>query len=406
MKALVLAGGLPQIELIKELKRRGYTTILADYYPNPVAKEYADVFYQESTLDVEAIKRIAINEKVKFIITCCTDQAVLTMAKISEELKLPCYIGADIGQWVTNKAYMKEIFQKNCIPTAAFQIVENASEISNPLFPLIVKPVDCNSSKGVKKVNNSEELKIAIQTAVSYSRTRRAIVEEYIEGREVSVDLFVTDGKVEILCTSISDKIKDSSKFVIYRGMCPADISDELYWKIQNAAQKIATAFRLQNCPMLMQLLIKDDDIYVVEFSARTGGCIKYHMIELACGVNVINKTVDLAESIPVEIKPRSTSKTIVNEFIYCRKGIFERLEGFDRCVQQGLLENVFLLKKPGEIMQGVESSGDRIAAITYVADSFGDYVKKHNEVVTKIAVLDNSGNDIMRHDLLEAIEK
>ena len=63
-KALVLAGGIPQIELIKELKRRGYFTILADYYENPVAKPYADKFYQESTLDLEMIEKIAVEEKV------------------------------------------------------------------------------------------------------------------------------------------------------------------------------------------------------------------------------------------------------------------------------------------------------------------------------------------------------
>ena len=77
MKALVLAGGLPQIALINELKKRGIVTVLADYFENPVAKEYADIFYRESTLDVEAITRVAKQEKVDFLITVCTDQALL-----------------------------------------------------------------------------------------------------------------------------------------------------------------------------------------------------------------------------------------------------------------------------------------------------------------------------------------
>ena len=92
MKALILAGGDPQIRLIEELKQRGYYTILADYTEHPVAEVYADKFYRESTLDIEKIKEIAISEKVDIVITCCTDQALNTVSVISEELNLPCYI--------------------------------------------------------------------------------------------------------------------------------------------------------------------------------------------------------------------------------------------------------------------------------------------------------------------------
>ena len=70
-KALVLAGGFPQIALLKELKSRGYVTVLADWNKEPVAKAYADIFYQESTLDVEAITRVAREEKVDFLTTVC-----------------------------------------------------------------------------------------------------------------------------------------------------------------------------------------------------------------------------------------------------------------------------------------------------------------------------------------------
>ena len=88
-KALVLAGGLPQIELIKELQQRGYYVILADYYENPIARDYADRFYQKSTLDIEAMRTIATTEKVDMIITCCTDQALAVVSKLAEELDLP-----------------------------------------------------------------------------------------------------------------------------------------------------------------------------------------------------------------------------------------------------------------------------------------------------------------------------
>ena len=100
MKALVLAGGFPQIALIRELKRRNITTLLADYYPNPVAKPYADAFFQISTLDVPAITDLARREQVDFLITACTDQALLTVAQVSEELVLGGEIAAAICAFV------------------------------------------------------------------------------------------------------------------------------------------------------------------------------------------------------------------------------------------------------------------------------------------------------------------
>ena len=191
MKALVLAGGFPQITLIKKLKERGIYTLLADYYESPVAKPYCDKFFRASTLDVEAIQNIAVAENVDFIITACTDQALLTVAKVSENLGLPCYIDYQTALNVTNKQYMKKVFIENNISTAKHTVMGtfDESNIKSMNFPLIVKPVDCNSSKGVKKVLNKEELIPAFETAVNYSRTDTAIVEEYIEGEELSADI-------------------------------------------------------------------------------------------------------------------------------------------------------------------------------------------------------------------------
>ena len=400
-KALVLAGGLPQIELIKELQQRGYFVILADYYENPIARDYADRFYQKSTLDVEAMRAIAVEEKVDMIITCCTDQALAVVSRLSEELGLPCYVGTDIGLWVTNKQYMKDIFRKNGIPTASHQIVKDYSEVESREYPLIVKPVDCNSSKGVVKVRNDEELKAAVETAVEFSRTNTAVVEQFIDGKEISVDLFVTNGKAKVLCLSCNEKIPNDKKFIIYKNRCLYEGSDELRAKIEKVGQQIVDAFGLKNCPMLIQLLNKDDDIWVIEFSARTGGCVKYRMIELVSGVNIIKATVDLFENKLPELAPYKSPNYVANEFIYCENGEFSHFEGFEECKQAGIIENYYPLKTPGMSITGVNSSGDRIAAVTFVGDSYEDYVRRHNEFITKAKVINNLGEDMMRHDLL-----
>ncbi len=405
MKALVLAGGFPQIALINEIKSRGIETILADYYPEPVAKPYADKFYQVSTLDVDAIREIAVKEQVDFLITACTDQALLTVALVSEQLSLPCYIDYKTALNVTNKAYMKKVFVENDVPTAQYIILGelDMDKISHFQYPLIVKPVDCNSSKGVKKVTNDDELKQAFNDAVNFSRTNTAIIEEFIEGEEISVDVYVENGKAHILSVTNSDKISASDKFVIFRTRYPADEANaHICSLIQDTAQKIADSFGLKNSPMLIQLITDGKRISVLEFSARTGGGVKYLLIKKACGFDVISAVVDLTTGAKPHFKRQQPeNKFIANEFLYCKPGIFDNLYGFEELMENKIISDYYLFKWKGASFDTVENSGDRIAGFTIQADSPEKMKEKHKKASEKIKVLSPYGEDILRHDLL-----
>ena len=140
MKIIVLAGGSDQIALIHELKSRGHEVILVDYLKNPPAKGYTDKHIVASTLDVEAVRDIALRENVGLICTACTDQALLTMAKVSEDLSLPCYISYETARNVTNKSYMKKIMFEHDIPTAKYTILDGykADVLNSFQYPLVV----------------------------------------------------------------------------------------------------------------------------------------------------------------------------------------------------------------------------------------------------------------------------
>ena len=87
-KAIVLGGTHDHIELLKNLKKRNFYTLLIDYNSNPPAKKYADKFFNESTLDKSVVLNIAKKESVKLVIATCVDQALLTMAYVSEKLNV------------------------------------------------------------------------------------------------------------------------------------------------------------------------------------------------------------------------------------------------------------------------------------------------------------------------------
>ncbi len=403
MKVLVLAGGYPQIALIKELKKRGYTVLLADYYADAIAREYADSFYQISTLDVEAVTRLAQQEQVDLLITACTDQALHTVAMVSEKLGLPCYIDYRTALNVTNKQYMKQVFADNGIPTARHLVATtlNEADVSSMRFPLIVKPADCNSSKGVQKVYDSKELNEAFEAAVSLSRTDTAVIEEFVEGLEITVDVQVVDGKAIVLSKAYSDKIKDDSKFVIYRTRFPVCETDAVHRQIEDTAQRIADSFGLRNSLMLIQLISDGKQIYVLEFSARTGGGVKHELIRNVCGFDVISAVVDLTLGLQPELKLRAPlKKYITNTFIYCHPGVYDHLEGFEELREEGVIDSYFVFRAKGTRFNGVNASGDRVGGFTIMSDTLDEQISKYNAAIGRIRVCDPDGRDIIRHDL------
>lgn len=404
MKSLIIAGGVPQIELIKQLKSRGITTILVDGSENAVARPYADVFYRVNIFDISAVREIAEKEKVDFVLTVCADQVLLVVAEVSEQLGLPCYIDFKTAQNVSDKIRMKRIFKQIDIPTTDYVEMKqlNLDAISHLHYPLVVKPVDAYSSKGVRKVKDEEELTRFYSEAQQISRSGGVIVEEFFRGDEISVDAFVINRKAKILAITNSDKVKDNNRFVIFRGRYPASISETVRKKIELIAQKIADGFDLVNSPLLIQLLINGDDVSVLEFCARTGGNMKWLLIKYSCGVDVITATIDITLGKEPDLELKNTGHNIVvNDFMYCYPGIFDHFEGFDEMVEQGYINEFHPVRTKGTKMHGVTSSSDRIAGMNIVANSIEDFNTKEKMILDNVKIIDINGKDILRRDLL-----
>lgn len=408
MKALVLCGGVPQIELLKQLKERNITSVLCDMNEKVEARKYADIFYPVSTLDVEKITEVAQKEKVDCLLSVCADQVLQVVADVSERLGLPCYIDSKTAENVSKKSFMKEIFIQNGIPTSKHVVLKTLQldKIKHLQYPLIVKPIDSYSSRGVKKIESEENLAAAFEDAVTISRSKTAIVEEFIEGEEVTVDFYVEEGKANLLAMSNSTKIKGNNKFVIYRTVNPAQVSPKIEEEIKEVGQKIADAFGLKNTPMLVQLITDGKRISVLEFCARTGGGIKFRLIKKISGFDVIKAVLDLTlgEKPHYDENARPKKQYLINEFIYCNPGVFERIEGFEQLKEKGIITEYYQLKQKGHVFKTISSSGDRAACFTVEADTYEKLLEKHKIAVDTVKIIDENGNDIKRDDIMNSI--
>lgn len=406
MRAIVLCGGIPQLALLRELKRRDITSILIDMDEKALAVQHADAFYPVSTLDVEKVRDIAITEKADFLLSVCADQMMLTVSEISEDLGLPCYLDYETAKKVSDKGQMKRILTEKGIPTSRYVIASALQEadLSGLKYPLIVKPVDSYSSRGVKKVDNYKELIAAFTTAVSISRTGTAVIEEFVDGDEWSVDVYVENGKAIVQCISRLDKVPWSNKFIVCRAFYSSKLTNDNRIKVEAVAQNIADAFHLVNSPMLIQLKTNGDKLSVIEFCARTGGGTKFIRIHEITGFDAINAVIDLTLGITPHVKPWRDDRYIINENLYCNPGVFNKLNGFDYLKSIGIIWDYSQLHPSGYVLNKIESSGDRIAYFSIIASNEKELIKKHRMINDRISVIDSKGEDILRHDIVNAM--
>lgn len=404
-KIMILAGGNDQAALIQEIRRKfdEVQVILIDFAKNVVASKYADKHIVESTMDLPKVKQIAQQEKVDYIMTACGDQPLLTMAIVSNELGLPCYMSKEQVLTLTNKMYMKDLMIKNDIPTSLHKTFRSSDllNIEGLTYPLVVKPVDSNGSKGVRKVTNEEELNEYAQQAFKYSLSDTIIVEEFNEGVEISSDYYIVGDTVTNLMHSQLNKWSpDSNTAVIFQSVIPPNLSPLVRKKLDEIAIKIAKGYNISNSPLLMQTIVNGEDVKVLEFSARIGGGAKYQTIEKVTGFNVLKANLEsmLGEQPNVSLKP--IKKYYSRCHLYLTGGVFEALEGIERLKEEGIIEECIITKPFGVVVNPPKSSSDRVASILLVADSRDELKNKIKYAIKNIKVLNDNGEDILCREM------
>lgn len=365
--AIVLGGTLPHIDLIKKLKKRGYYVLLVDYLCHPIAAPYADEHVMVSTLDCEAVLALSRERKAEIVISACVDQANATACYVMEQLGRSVPYSYETALRVTNKKLMKKVFVENDIPTASYYTVTNVSNLKRNMiaYPVVVKPADCNSSKGVTKVNDDKELVSSTEKALQFSRTHTAIVEEFIEGTEIHIDCNVHDGVVQVLLTKQKKKAERISGISMnhYGSLIPAQLSEIQYIEVCEIAQKIVNAFHLKNTPMFYQAIVNDEGIHVLEFAPRIGGGLGAFLLERVVGVDIMEVSIDSYLGIPTNVLPKKSEYIYSTNLIYVEAGIYGGIQGLEEMKAKEETEGVFIYQNPGEYIDGDMKSGNRIAA-------------------------------------------
>ena len=397
--AIILGGTVPHKFLIENLKNRGYFTILVDYYDNPPAACVSDRHVKKSTLDKEVVLNLAKQENASLVISGCVDQANVTACYVAEKLGLPAPYSYEAALRVTDKALMKEGMLKAGVPTAIHEVVyiEQISDFQCDIFPKVIKPSDCNGSKGVRKVNNQAELATHLEEACKLSRTKKAIIEDFNQGIEVNGYFFVGEDDVKLLYTKSkmlpnTDGMKSLQSFL---SIGPESLSDTARFNFLDATKKISTEFNLKNTPILVQANIDGDKVKVIEFAPRVGGGLAFREIKILTGFDLIDAVIDSYLGVEVKVNLSQYKNDFVSVLhLYGTHGTFDRVEGLEELVEGGVIKEYFIHKTPGMLMNSEDlASRNRVLGIILFADSNHALFDKI-KTIYKCVKIQNSNNE------------
>ena len=372
LKLAIIGAGYLQLPLVKKAKTLGIETHCFSWEEGAVCRAEADYFYPISITEKERILSICEEIGINGVLTIASDLAVVTVNYIARIMSL---VGnsMECARVATNKFEMRQRFDSFGVASPKYCLFRNLESLPVDVrFPLIVKPVDRSGSLGVAKVDCVQELLSAAQNAHIYSFSMEVIVEEFIEGREISVECISYHGKHYLL--AITDKITTSAPyFVEIAHHQPAEISVELQHKIEKLTFAALDALQIENGASHTEIKITaEENLFVIEVGARMGGdFIGSHLVQLSTGYDFLQGVIDVSLgkfSSPdvTNFKNNSAGVCFLSEESLYLKSIIKNWEKYPEIVETKLLnENISPLR----------SSSDRSGYLIYKGE-FSPFMK------------------------------
>lgn len=184
---LVFGVGKLQQSIISRAKRMNLFVVGIDPCVDAYSKSDCDAFEVVGGQDFNGTIAVAKKYDVSAIVTAATDKPLVMMARVAKELHLP-FFSQETAEYSTDKYQMKQRFIEGGVPCAHGRLIHIANDAKDLSFPLICKPRDNSGSRGVKLCRNLSELDTCIKEAFEVSRLDTVLVEEFIEGREFSIE--------------------------------------------------------------------------------------------------------------------------------------------------------------------------------------------------------------------------
>lgn len=390
-KLMVLGAGYPQVSLLKAAKELGYDTVVCSIPGNYPGFNYADEAAYADISKPEEVLEAAIKYQVNGVATCCLDTGVRALGYTCEKLGFTG-LREEAAICCADKWSMKKAFLRQGVNTAKCFQVFSKKELKEALeeleFPVVVKAVDLQGSKGVYICRNKEEALESYLQAMKLTRQDFCIVEEYIEGTELGAQAFVYHGEI-IFVLPHGDNTYMSHTAVPIGHYVPLELPEEIIALAEEEARKAILAIGLDNCAVNIDLIEKNGKIYVIELTGRAGATCLPELVSIYYGVDYYKMIAMMAMGEnPLELFEKREGKQVANASMMLlseKSGKIKKIR--DCAVRDESVYEISLIVKEGDTIQKFSSAIDRIGQVIVKGNTYEACRKKIEEIKNSIEI-------------------
>lgn len=401
-KVLIMGANPETVSLILKAKEMGIYTIVTDNNPNAFAKAYADKAYNIDATDVESLVELAKKEKVDGVLVGVAESLLPAYCKVCEQLKMPCYSTIEKFNIMVNKDFFKEKCREYNVPTIEEYSIEKMDEIK---YPVIVKPVDSCSSKGITVCHNIEELKEGIKYAISYSDSGKYIIEKYMMGDEVISYYVIQDGNPIFVAMCDRYTYKGNSKLV-QLPTCYIYPSRHIESYIKNTDKVVKDMIKnlgLYKGSIFFQAFVDNDGVVrIYEPGYRLNGAQEHIIVSKVSGIDAKELYINLALTGKVSDKDLYELSNPLPDKISCKlsplvkTGIIAKLNGLDQIKRLEDVVSVNPSYNEGDEVTGEGTLKQIVCRFFIVSDTKEKLINTINNIYDLLEVKDNLGRDML----------
>ncbi len=392
---MILQAGQSQIRIIETARKMGLKVISTDKNKNAPGLKVADIGESVDVVNKSETLKLAKKYKVDGILPG-GDVSLPTAAYVAEEMAL-IGLSPEQANVATNKELYYERFRKNNIPYPTAGIVEDIDEcyrLSKDIgFPVIIKPTTSfGGSRGVKRINNINEVEEAFMFAKKSSQNGRMLIEEFLDGEEHTIESIVHDGINHVLAISDKERIKESYCLATSLNY-PSQLPGVTIMKINDIAQKVSDALGLKNWITHLEVITYGDKIKVIDFGARGGGAgyIPTVIVPNMCGVNMMEEFIRIL----IGERPQNIQEKFIRGIIYRfftpAAGKITEIKGIEEVKAMDDVIDIHLYVKEGDIIHPLTTQLERCGYFVVTGKSFNDAMIKAKEVENKVKIVTKS---------------
>jgi biotin carboxylase len=380
---LVLGAGPAQVGLLRAARERGLHVIAVDRDPRAPGFRYADRRAILSSEDEPAVERLARSAHIAGIVAPGTDWPVGVAARIADHLRLPHPLSPVSAAVAVSKLRQRERFDERGVPQPAWRALTAEDPLDGLPVPAVVKAPDRQGQRGLSLVTRRDELPAGVARAFEASRAGVSLVEELVEGPEVTVNAFSAGGRFVPLTVTDRETAEPPAFGVALAHVWPSERADE---RVVEVARLAAEALGIENGPTYTQLRLGPDGPRVIELAARLGGGHDAELCQAALGVDLNDLAIAAALGEPLEPpRPDPQVGSAVTRFFVPPEGRLTTTHGVEEAQSVEGVVDLHVYRSPGHEFGPFRTGSDRAGAVIAVGASREEALARSRRVTDLI---------------------